>query len=92
MMPGDKTWWKKAFSAAEWLRNYHRAWFRLDFLAGITLAAHLLPAALGDASLGYVQAAQSIARDVKIDNVQLRYLTNERRAAEIFMTLCRRLD
>ena len=28
-----------------------RAWFRLDLLAGITLAAYLLPAALGDASL-----------------------------------------
>jgi high affinity sulfate transporter 1 len=33
------------------LRNYHRGWFRLDLLAGITLAAYLLPAALGDASL-----------------------------------------
>src|SRR5207244_9281240 len=27
------------------------SWFRLDFAAGITLAAYLLPAALGDASL-----------------------------------------
>src|SRR5882757_8202965 len=51
MRPNDKTWWEKAFPAAEWLRSYHRAWFRLDFLAGITLAAYLLPAALGDASL-----------------------------------------
>src|SRR6266480_1926757 len=51
MRPNDKTWWERAFPAAEWLRSYHRAWFRLDLLAGITLAAYLLPAALGDASL-----------------------------------------
>jgi len=51
MRPNDKTWWEKAFPAAEWLRSYHRAWFRLDLLAGVTLAAYLLPAALGDASL-----------------------------------------
>ena len=51
MKPNDKPWWEKAFPAAEWLRSYQRAWFRLDLLAGITLAAYLLPAALGDASL-----------------------------------------
>src|SRR5882672_1679398 len=51
MRPNDKTWWEKTFPAAEWLRSYHRTWFRLDLLAGITLAAYLLPAALGDASL-----------------------------------------
>src|SRR5262250_2800192 len=37
--------------ALTWLRSYDRSWFRLDLLAGITLAAYLLPAALGDASL-----------------------------------------
>ena len=51
LRPNDKTWWEKTFPAAEWLRSYQRAWFRLDLLAGITLAAYLLPAALGDASL-----------------------------------------
>ena len=51
MRPNDKTWWEKTFPAAGWLRSYQRAWFRLDLLAGITLAAYLLPAALGDASL-----------------------------------------
>jgi MFS superfamily sulfate permease-like transporter len=40
MRPNDKSWWEKAFPAAEWLRSYHRAWFRLDLLAGITLAAY----------------------------------------------------
>jgi high affinity sulfate transporter 1 len=34
-----------------WLRTYNPSWLRSDVLAGITLAAYLLPAALGDASL-----------------------------------------
>src|SRR6478609_3806657 len=51
MRPNDKTRWERVFPAAEWLRSYHHAWFRLDLLAGVTLAAYLLPAALGDASL-----------------------------------------
>src|SRR5437762_9085328 len=51
MRPNNKTWWETAFPAVTWLRNYHRGWFRLDLIAGITLAAYLLPAALGDASL-----------------------------------------
>jgi len=37
--------------ALRWLRAYDRGWLRGDLLAGITLAAYLLPAALGDASL-----------------------------------------
>jgi sulfate permease, SulP family len=40
--------WIPAFT---WLRAYDRSWLRGDVLAGITLAAYLLPAALGDASL-----------------------------------------
>src|SRR6266496_5340705 len=40
--------WIPAFT---WLRAYDRSWLRGDILAGITLAAYLLPAALGDASL-----------------------------------------
>src|SRR5437764_12632165 len=34
-----------------WLRRYDRTWLRGDVVAGITLAAYLLPAGLGDASL-----------------------------------------
>lgn len=34
-----------------WLGSYDRSWLRLDLAAGVTLAAYLLPAALGDASL-----------------------------------------
>jgi MFS superfamily sulfate permease-like transporter len=37
--------------ALTWLRTYERGWLRGDVVAGITLAAYLLPAALGDASL-----------------------------------------
>jgi high affinity sulfate transporter 1 len=37
--------------ALTWLRSYDRSWLRGDVVAGITLAAYLLPAALGDASL-----------------------------------------
>ncbi len=37
--------------ALGWLRNYEASWFRADLAAGVTLAAYLLPSALGDASL-----------------------------------------
>jgi high affinity sulfate transporter 1 len=40
--------WIPAFG---WLRSYDKAWLRGDSVAGITLAAYLLPAGLGDASL-----------------------------------------
>src|SRR6516164_9308760 len=51
MRSSDNTWRKSAVPAFTWLRSYHHEWFRLDVLAGVTLAAYLLPAALGDASL-----------------------------------------
>src|SRR6187402_3714147 len=34
-----------------WLRSYQPKWLRADLLAGVTLAAYLLPAGLADASL-----------------------------------------
>lgn len=37
--------------ALEWLRGYRGADLRMDMVAGVTLAAYLLPAGLGDASL-----------------------------------------
>jgi SulP family sulfate permease len=37
--------------ALDWLRQYEMSWLRGDVLAAVTLAAYLLPAALGDASL-----------------------------------------
>ncbi len=39
------------FPVTKWLRTYAGSWLRADVAAGITLAAYLLPAALGDASL-----------------------------------------
>jgi sulfate permease, SulP family len=47
----DERSWVKAIPAVAWLRRYERSWLRFDLVGGITLAAYLLPAALGDASL-----------------------------------------
>src|ERR1700758_530790 len=41
----------RVIPALGWLRAYDRDWLRSDVVAGITLAAYLVPAALGDASL-----------------------------------------
>ena len=38
-------------AAATWLRDYQTSWLRSDLVAGLTLAAYLLPAGIGDASL-----------------------------------------
>jgi sulfate permease, SulP family len=37
--------------AVSWLRTYQSTWLRADLIAGITLAAYLMPAGLADASL-----------------------------------------
>jgi len=37
--------------ARDWLPGYPKGWLRADVAAGVTLAAYLLPAGLGDASL-----------------------------------------
>ncbi len=39
-----------------WLPSYRLSWLRADVIAGITLAAYLLPAGLGDASLARLPA------------------------------------
>lgn len=46
-MPAVDRW----IPALHWLPIYDRSWFRGDLVAGVTLAAYLLPAAIGDASL-----------------------------------------
>src|SRR6266404_5705032 len=43
--------WLGIAPAARWLREYQGGWVRYDVAAGVTLAAYLMPAALGDASL-----------------------------------------
>ena len=49
--PARPSRWSGIVPAPRWLRTYQPAWFRADLAAGVTLAAYLLPAALGDASL-----------------------------------------
>src|SRR6516162_9985423 len=49
-LPPD-SWWKRALPVLTWLPQYRASWLRADVAAGVTLAAYLLPAALGDASL-----------------------------------------
>src|SRR6476660_5539084 len=43
--------WRRVLRATTWLRGYKGEWLGSDLTAGVTLAAYLLPAALGDASL-----------------------------------------
>ena len=50
-VPATPSRWSGIVPAARWLRSYEPGWFRADLAAGVTLAAYLLPAALGDASL-----------------------------------------
>lgn len=47
----EQRWWKKVFPVLSWMGSYQGSWLRFDIAAGITLAAYLLPAGLGDASL-----------------------------------------
>src|SRR5262245_310952 len=42
--------------ARRWLGSYDRSWLRADLVAGVTLAAYVLPAAIGDASLAGLSA------------------------------------
>src|SRR5262245_4074892 len=44
----------------DWLRGYSAAWLRSDVVAGATLAAYLLPASIGDASLAHLPAQAGI--------------------------------
>src|SRR5881392_1163771 len=50
------TIWSKWIPALDWLRGYQLSWIRPDIAAGVTLAAYLLPAAIGDASLAGLPA------------------------------------
>jgi high affinity sulfate transporter 1 len=46
--------------AIGWLRSYDRGWLRPDLIAGLTLAAYMLPAGIGDASLANLPAQAGI--------------------------------
>src|SRR5258708_38925159 len=43
--------WYNIFPVLTWLRAYQPKWLRADLVAGVTLAAYLMPAGLADASL-----------------------------------------
>src|SRR6266481_4230526 len=43
--------WYNMFPVVNWLRAYQPKWLRADLIAGVTLAAYLMPAGLADASL-----------------------------------------
>src|SRR5215470_12505224 len=51
MMAPTRRWWTRIFPPASWLPHYKAESLRFDIAAGVTLAAYLLPAGLGDASL-----------------------------------------
>ena len=42
----------------DWLRQYQAPWLRGDLVAGATLAAYLVPSAIGTASLAYGQGSK----------------------------------
>jgi sulfate permease, SulP family len=46
--------------AIGWLRGYQLGWLRGDIVAGITLAAYLMPAGIGDASLAGLPPAAGL--------------------------------
>jgi high affinity sulfate transporter 1 len=49
--PTVRHWLYNALPVLEWLPAYQSKWLRADLIAGITLAAYLMPAGLADASL-----------------------------------------
>src|SRR6266403_1501149 len=49
--PAARGRWNNIIPALTWLRAYQPQWLRADLIAGITLAAYLMPAGLADASL-----------------------------------------
>jgi SulP family sulfate permease len=49
--PASAGRWRGIIPASRWLQRYEPRWLGPDLMAGATLAAYVLPAALGDASL-----------------------------------------
>lgn len=47
----SSSWIRRAVPGIGLLRSYEAVWLRADVVAGLTLAAYLLPAGIGDASL-----------------------------------------
>ena len=51
---------RRVVHAFGWLSTYPLGWLRADLVAGITLTAYLLPAAIGDASLANLPATAGL--------------------------------
>lgn len=47
----DATWPKSLFPALQWIKAYQAGWLRADLVAGLTLAAFMLPESLAYATL-----------------------------------------
>jgi sulfate permease, SulP family len=52
--PTIRHWLYNALPVLKWLPAYQPKWLRADLIAGVTLAAYLMPAGLADASLANV--------------------------------------
>jgi SulP family sulfate permease len=53
-------WWVRLVPALGWLRTYQPGWLRADLVAGVTLAAYLIPSGIGDATLAGLPPAAGI--------------------------------
>jgi sulfate permease, SulP family len=60
MNPGIPSSPASLIPAIGWLRTYQPGWLRSDVLAGVTLAAYLMPAGIGDASLAGLPPASGL--------------------------------
>jgi SulP family sulfate permease len=56
LQPAARRAWDNMFPVLTWLRAYQPKWLRADLIAGVTLAAYLMPAGLADASLANLPA------------------------------------
>ena len=56
LQPSAHRAWYNMFPVLTWLRAYQPKWLRADLIAGVTLAAYLMPAGLADASLANLPA------------------------------------
>jgi high affinity sulfate transporter 1 len=52
--PTSRRWLRTLLPVFNWLPTYQGQWLRADLIAGVTLAAYLMPAGLADASLANV--------------------------------------
>lgn len=56
----EPTWLGRWRQSVQWLRSYRFGTLRADVIAGVTLAAYMVPAAIGDASLANLPAESGL--------------------------------